>query len=322
MVKKYLKYLLINILIILSILLLADYLYFKHIVRNYRLSCLEQNIPFDANIRYKTYDFIKANDRTTTNVYKYFLKNKHYREPIYPTNKTNKSPIILFGCSYTWLDNNEGLQKLLSEYTQRMVFNFSYWGWGAQHTYYLTKNPLLYKIIDEHSNISPQYALYTYIRDHKNRTSDVMDYFVDIEPYLTYEIKNNELKLKEYNIFHKLLYRFFTYRYIKKMTYEQSETEEYEILYNLLIESNNELKKHYPKIKFIVLEYRQEQNIIEEEEYFFKKLEQSGITVISTNSLTNEDLYDKKYTQDDGYHPTPVAWELISKELAEKIEKK
>lgn len=90
MVKKYLKYLLINILIILSILLLADYLYFKHIVRNYRLSCLEQNIPFDANIRYKTYDFIKANDRTTTNVYKYFLKNKHYREPIYPTNKTNK----------------------------------------------------------------------------------------------------------------------------------------------------------------------------------------------------------------------------------------
>lgn len=274
MVKKYLKYLLINILIILSILLLADYLYFKYIERNYRLSCLEQNIPFDTNVRYKTYDFIKANDRATTNVYKYFLENKHYLEPISPTNKTTKSPIILFGCSFTWLDNDEGLQKLLSEYTQRMVFNFSYWGWGAQHTYYLTKNPLLYKIIDEHSNTSPQYALYTYIRDHKNRTSDVMDYFLDIEPYLTYEIKNNELK------------------------------------------------KHYPKIKFIVLEYRREQNIIEEEEYFFKKLEQNGITVISTNSLTNENLYDKKYTKEDGYHPTPLAWELISKELAEKIEKK
>ena len=235
--------------------------------------------------------------------------------------KKTKAPIILFGDSYTWLFNETGLQKNISYYTNRTVFNFAYWGWGAQHTYYLINNPLLYKIIDEKSEMPPEYAVYTYIRDHRNRLFSVMDYYLDIEPYLTYEMKDNKLQIKKYNFFHKLLFRSFTYRYIAKKYQNKSNKERYDELYNIVSQSYFEIKKHYPNIKYIVFEYYQDKNVIEEENEFFNKLEKIGIKVISTRELTNENLYDKKYTIDDGYHPNEKAWELLSKPLAEEIEK-
>ena len=77
---------------------------------------------------------------------------------------------------------------------------------------------------------------------------------------------------------------------------------------------------HYPDIKYIVFEYYQKKDVIKEEDEFFKKLENIGIKVISSKELTKEDLLDKKYTIDDGYHPNINAWNILSKPLAQKIE--
>lgn len=325
--KKILKWIFINILLLLSIFLLADYIYFQIIFQHYKNDCIKNNVTIDHNVKYKTYNIIRPTDNTTTNLYKYFLEYKHYREPIFAKPSLNsmegktKAPIILFGDSYTWLFNEKGLQKNISYYTNRTVFNFAYWGWGAQHTYYLINNPLLYKIINANSKIPPEYAVYTYIRDHRNRLFPVMDYYLDIEPYLTYEMKDNKLQIKKYNFFHKLLFRFFSYRYISKKYQIKSDKERYDELYNLVSQSYFELKKHYPNIKYIVFEYYQDKNILKVEDEFFKKLEKIGIKVISSKELTKENLLDKQYTIDDGYHPNEKAWELLSKPLAKEIEK-
>lgn len=321
MTKKILKYLIINITVILFILLVSDYAYFKYIEHNYRQNCIQNNITIDKNVKYKTYKIQNNKDRTTTNIYKYFLEEKHYHNPMFPAKNLNKEPIILFGCSYTWLYNEEGLQKLLMEHTNRAIFNFAYWGWGAQHMYYLINHPMLYKIIDSYETKQPKYVIYVYIRDHKNRITDVMDYFLDNEPYLNYKEKNGKLEIEKYNYFHRKLYRLFSYRYLKKkINNNNTDKYRYEMLFKLINASYETIKKQYHDIKFIMLEYHQENNEIKEEKEFFEKVKNSGITLISTKDITNEDLFESKYTRDDGYHPIPSAWQVITKPLAKKIE--
>ena len=229
------KILFINIFIIILGVLIVDYMYFQVIFHHYKNECIRNNVSIDNNVKYKTYNIIRPKDNTTTNVYKYFLEYKHYNPPIIVKNDSGKekAPIILFGDSYTWFFPNTGFQKLLSVYTNRTVFNFAFWGWGAQHTYYLINNPLLYKTIEENSEIPPEYAVYTYIRDHKNRLFPIMDYYLDIEPYLTYEFKNNKLQIKNYNFFHKLLFRSFIFRYISHKNQNKTNQERYNELYTL-----------------------------------------------------------------------------------------
>ncbi len=321
--KKILKYLFINIFIIILGALIVDYIYFQVIFHQYKNDCIRNNVKIVDNIKYNAYDIIKPTDETTTDVYKYFLEYKHYHATIIPKNDKaeKKAPIILFGDSYTWLFYLMNFQKLLSDYTNRTIFNFAFWGWGAQHTYYLINKPLLYKIIDENSKIPPEYAVYTYIRDHRNRLFPVLNDFNDFEPYLTYEMKNNKLQQKKYNFLHALLFRSFIYRHIMHENRNKSNKEKYDELYNLVSQSYIEIKKHYPDIKYIVFEYYQDTDVIQEENEFFKKLENIGIKVISSKELTKENLLDKKYTFDDGYHPNEKAWEILTKPLAKAIEK-
>ena len=214
--RKVILLIILNALISFVLLIVTDYIFFKYIYNGYINSLNEKHKleETDGHIRYKTFDF-NIDDFHTTNVYNVFLEKKYYHDVIIPDKYNGKkAPIVLFGDSYTWLYPDTGLQKLLAEYTKRPVFNFAFWGWGAQHMYYLTQKDLLYKIINsENFEKNPEYIVYTYIRDHKNRLYSVMDYFLDIKPYLTYEKTNDKLKIKEYSFFHKLLFRLFLYRY-------------------------------------------------------------------------------------------------------------
>lgn len=316
--KKYIKIISINILIIITTLICFDYIYFwtvRHSFKN------KDNVLY-YGLKYQPLKKDNKYSRSTTNVYKYFLENELYHEPILTENHKEKHPILLFGCSYTWLHPQNGYYKIISELTNKPVFNFSLWGWGAQHTYYLINNPLLYKIIEKYGTKEPDIAIYTYIRDHSKRVHKHQDYLASNHPYLTYTIQNGKLEKKEYNPIILPLYRVFTFRHIKNNFFNNMNTKEkYEILSELLINSYRKIKEKYPKIKFIVLEYYQDTDIIEEEIEMFEKLKKEGIIFISTKELTNEDLKSEKYTHEDRYHPTPKAWELLVPELVKKIEK-
>ncbi len=318
--RNYIKIITINILSLIGLILVGDYIFFKYIEYNYRQDCIKQNIPFDYNIKYKTYEFINVKKKNTTNIYKSFLNENLFLAPIIPQNTNIKRPIILLGCSYTWLNNTDGLQGLLAKYSKRPVFNFSFWGWGGAQAYYLVNDPLFYEKINSYNLGIPEYIIYTYIRDHKNRITDVMDFFIDIEPYLNYYIADNELKIKEHNFIQKLIFRLFTYRYLYKKFEKNDNNYRYKILYNLLFGSYTEIKKHYPDIKFIILEYYQGDEEDKLEEEMLEKLQNRGIIFISTKNLTNENLKSKKYTEADGYHPNAYAWGTIVETLIKEIQ--
>ena len=319
--KKIIKLLVINIIIIISLILIIDYLYFKYDEHKYRIKCEKTGIPFDKHIEYKTYKILNPKDKNTTNIYKSFIEEKLYQDTIYAENKEEeKAPILLFGDSYTWLEAHKELQYQLSQNTNRTVFNFAFWGWGAQHMLYLINNDNLYKVIDEYGK-TPQIAVYTYIRNHQMRLTDVLDYYLDIEPYLEYREVNGKLQVKEYNFFHKLLYRLYMYRrYRHERNLKKYHKTSHNQLYKIISESYYELKKHYPDIKFVIFEYYQNKEEDKKEEEMFKKLEDIGIIYISTKDLTQEDLLDKKYTTEDGYHPNSEAWNILCKPLAKKLE--
>lgn len=317
--KKFFKYLAFNLLILIAVFLILDYVYYKCIYNDYKTKCIKEGIPVLDEYKYKTYELYKPDKKSTTYIYKDFLGKELYLPPItFNINSNEEQPIILFGDSYTWLDADKGLQAQLSKYTKRRVYNFSFWCWGATHFYYLTHNPKLYDILQENGE-KPVLAMYTYIRHHKMRLVSVVDYFVDNHPYLSYKDQNGKLVIQNNNFFSQLMYRFFSYRYLKYKTEHLSDKESYDLLFKLISESYFELKKHYPDIKFVVLYYFQNEAELEEEKEMFKKFQDIGIECIRTDELTKEDLLSAKYTKEDKMHPNLNAWNLICKPLSKKL---
>lgn len=317
------KIILLNLLIFLFIFCIFDYLYYKVMFYDYIKRTNNIGMKTDNHYRYKTFEIFNPEDQSSTYIYKYFLEKKLYPKPILPDIKNSDSlhsPILLFGDSYTWLISDVGLQKQLSYYTNKAVYNFSFWCWGTTHFYYLTHNPNLYKIIEENKDV-PTLAMYTYIRDHRMRINSVKDYFVDVHPYLTYKYQNGQLIMQNNNFFSKILYRFFTFRYIKDKFQKESDEYAFELLYQLISQSYFELKKHYPNIKFVFFYYYQGEPDNPDEDIMIEKLKKLGIIYINTKDLTKENLSDKKYTMEDGSHPNKAAWDIICKPLSAKLNK-
>ena len=74
MKKNYFKIITINLIILIGIILIGDYLYFKCIEFNYREDCKKQNLPYDYSVKYKTYEIIDHKKQNTTNIYETFLE--------------------------------------------------------------------------------------------------------------------------------------------------------------------------------------------------------------------------------------------------------
>lgn len=329
------KKVIINLLIFILLVISADYICFKLVTFNHKRECISEGIEYDKNIHYI------PDRKLNINIYNQFLEKKRFNPPVFPNDNSSGSlrPVILFGCSYVWMYQGVGFAEQLSAQMQRPVFNFAYAGWGAQHMLYLINNPLLPEIIfNEQINAGitkpakPEYAVYTYIREHFDRVSILADYFYDTEPYLQYEFKNNQLQIKKYPFYIKLLIRFFSTRYIYLKFGRKSilsDEKKIDLLEKMIIESYHKIKAVYPDIKFAVLNYYQEGfsfspsagSLFYKEQNMFKNLEKAGITVISTKDLTDKNLADEDVISgENDPHPNPAAWTFLVKPLAEKLE--
>jgi len=238
------------------------------------------------------------------------------------------------------MNRGAGFAEQLAEQMHRPVFNFAFAGWGAQHMLYLLNNPLFPEIIfNEQINAginkpaAPEYAVYTYISEHFYRISAFSNYFGDTEPYLQYEFKNNQLQIKKYPLYIKLLIRFFSTRYLYLKFVRKgilADKMDIDLLEKIIIESYSRIKKLYPDIKFVVLKYYQEGfsfnsynqgSLFYEEQKMLQNLEKAGITVISTQDLTDKNLADKDVISGENEpHPNVEAWSYLVKPLSEKIE--
>ncbi len=239
---------------------------------------------------------------------------------------SNKSAIIIFGCSYAYgfeLDANKTFSYKLSQKLKRPVYNRSIPGGSFQHMYMQSISDSLYNRIPNADTV-----IYVMMSDHYRRLLTQYVRMTDLVVYPTYNIKNNELVSRNYNnkvknffeslYIVKYLNHIYAQRYINNPKNEKKLTDMSLLYFN---KSKGELQKHYGKnIKFYIFLY--EDSDILYSDILRKKLEDNGFLVVSTRDLTKEDLTKPEYKWDDNCHPSEKAWDLLTPLIIKKLKLK
>ena len=129
----------------------------------------------------------------------FFVLKNHYSQPIdykfydVPINSLyrkvqgehfSNKPILLFGCSIAYgynLDENQNFSTILSKETKRPVYNAAVTGYCPAHMLKLLKeNRVLFNVKD------PEYIIYTFIKDHKQRLFYYQGWKYDSQLYFRY----------------------------------------------------------------------------------------------------------------------------------------
>ncbi len=328
MKKNIIKIIILNIILLVIIIFIADYSIYLKFKQDYIKNLDSESLKLYPPISY--IDNYKSNYSPQSYIFQKINKNNfnYFRNNIYNKNYNNKS-IIFFGCSYTFgaqLSDEETLSNKLAKKLNINVYNFGICASGIQHMLSLLQNNNFYNLIKE----EPKYAIYTIIPDHFGRLqkyifpSPMMESGINLQ----YELKNSKLK-KRYiplNLFSKSFLVSSIYYQIdtKRNDFEPSTKKQNNILaYYIFSESFKILKKKYPNIKFIILRYETEEDLAEEyeNEKIWENLKKQGIIIINSSDLIGRKYkYASEDTCEDKYHPSEKAWDLLIPKLIEKIE--
>ncbi len=245
--------------------------------------------------------------------------------------KSSKKSIVIFGCSFAEganLKNNETFGYKLSKITNRPVYNLGLSGFGLSETVFLSKLNDFYS----HIKVQPEYAVYVYIPDQIRRIY-ADRYGLDKNVYLNYEFKDG--KLEEKNAPFLQLSRFYLFKTLFRKKIDQYISDEkncdkhFDLLKIYFNEIRNELRKKYPKIKFIIIKYPS--SIGERDDVYmghgynytfytdrWKELGESGFIIYDLSDKIKVNLQSEEYTVFDG-HPNAKAWDIITKKLKQDI---
>ncbi len=296
---------LINIIAIIIIFLLFDYICFKGYSKYFN----NGHLKYTVHILFKK---ISTNDKYDKNI---LSKAWEYRKSL--NDSSNEKSIVFTGCSYTYgtgLEETETLPYLISKMTSRPVYNLGLVSTAINHTISM----LNLGIFEEKVKQEPAVVIFIYSDFHLRRL--VMPN-VTFEPneYL-YKIKNNELVKKRppfivsrfiiFSLIREHLYYFLTknnkqyLQYIKKL------------LKLHILSMNKILHDKYPNTKFIILVYHNSpvfESIAEE----FKK---QGIIIIRINQDFGIQTDNEEYKLDNS-HPNALVIRLIAPKLYNEIKK-
>lgn len=303
-VKQIVKLLIVNISISLILLASLEFILFN-------MSKLTSYIP-DPNIQYWS----------KINIFNYEKEKKNMRKP--EGIQYKKAPILVFGCSFAYghgLNNNQTFSHKLSELTKRPVYNRGVNGWGMQHILYQFKRPDFYKEVKE-----PEYIIYVAIPDHYNRL-----FRYQFSPrcncnfiFLRYKYSKNNFK--EIHPFLPTFWNLYIVKYAQQFIEEQiiesefNKKNNYEFLYKIMHESMKYKKIHFPKSKFIILMYNNNQKSFIDDLNLRTRLEKDGFIIIEIKNLTPKDfLINKEYKANDSLHPSKKAWDIVTPKLAKKL---
>ncbi len=233
-----------------------------------------------------------------------------------------KKPIVIFGCSYAYglnLNKEQTFSYKLSHFTKRPVYNRAVSGWGFQHMLNQVKQNQFYIDIPE-----PEYVIYLMINDHFRRlyVPTFMSASLLDETYnLRYELKDGKLIIKkEKNALLEFIHRLYITQkiehfYINNILLKSDNYEQY-FLFALqhLVESKNEMKKHWKNTKYVVILYQ----TFPHDNLFIEQLKKNGFIVISLKYDYNLNLHTPEYMSQD-YHPKEQAWDLLTKKISESL---
>lgn len=290
--NRFLKILFVNIFIIIGIILAAE---IYCIVLTYR-SLHWDNFKFYMHVENIINSYISPS----------FFKDYDFRGNIYPKNPTNKAPVAMVGCSYTYglgLDDDDVPAAMIATKTGRTVYNAGVNGGSPREILYILRNDnLRSKLFDDRTDI--EYVIYTYISHHLYRL------YKDTRPYTYspyFKVKNSELEYYKPNFFiaNSYLYRKYT---DLKYTEENLSTinGSHDLFFIYMKEINKEIKKHFPKAKFVIIVY---DDLTQND---WEKIENEGIKVIKVSDLSDKDFKSIEYRQSiTNYHPKAIVWEIL-----------
>lgn len=316
--KKFLSILICNIILIIGILGLCEFLTYK-----YQAKIFYDTHPKIFPINKYSYEILYPLYLTDLRNYFNGQNNLFYGRLPDGTEYKNKTPIILFGCSYAFgqhLNSNQTLSYKLAHNLKRPVFNRGISGGSFQHMYMQVMDNSFWEDIPKSDTV-----IYVMISDHYRRT--MLRYFDILDHHILPHYLKKGNKLIKNNCNNKLL-DFINSLYISKTLnhiYAENFTmnpQNADKLTDLALlyftETRKELQKHWGEdFKFIILMY-EDWNIMYKEE-LIKKLQDNGFIVICTKDITDEDLRIEKYQMQDNHHPTEAAWDLLLPELIKKI---
>lgn len=319
--KKLLRTIILNLLLILFIWVTCDFVIYKTI-SNERKSKLDYKYEIPPFKYMLTPNFGINFDTCFENEGRVMYGG---RKPDGEEFKNNSSAITIFGCSFAsgqFLDTHQTLSYKLAQALQCPVHNRALPGKGLQHMYLQSTLDSFYKTVPPSDNV-----IYIMIDDHYRR---MMTEYIDVlDTYILINYAKNGDKLEELN--YKNPFRLlFNSSYLVKLLkgkyithYINNSLNEEEITDKTLchfVATKNNLKEHWGKdFKFTILFY----DDIKYENTLRKKLIASGFDVISTQrefKIEKEEL-KHKYSLSDG-HPNEDAWNLMTPLIVERLNKK
>ena len=252
------------------------------------------------------------------------IKNNPYVPKIAGDKYTQKSPVVIFGCSFAAGDNvpfTQSFQYILSEYTHRKTYNYAVGGTGVQHIYwYLTH----LNYIDYIAN--PDYVVYIYINDHIQRMYRYFYWNVfDTTENLRYKKVKDHLERVVPAL--KPLYSLYTVKAIQDLIVKIKikNTQKCFNDFKFIIKKEYEIiKLIWPNTKFVILQYDYSLPVGDKDYIYscdWSELEKEGIIIINTNDLVHHNFSDAEYRVADGFHPSGKAWQEVAPAFADKIMK-
>ena len=206
------KIILINLLIILilfGILEFISYLFIrgleKQYIEDYNNYAKKNNIPLLTQRYAPVYIFDQKG-------WEHLMRKINFGSP-------KKGSIIFFGCSYTYgtmLEEKDTLPYIIAKKTNRTTANRGIPGGCIINTLFDLKDKNFYEKLKKNKVPNPQYIVYIYINDHKNRVMNpyrASITFCDNPSYginIKYENKNGELIENNPSKFGLLFYTLYT----------------------------------------------------------------------------------------------------------------
>lgn len=301
----------INIILLIFFLVCIEAYTFKRTYESTKTDIAKFNKPYEEKgdpFRFKI-DY-ECPKKFNYNDYKNELRPVNYK-------KSNKRPVLFFGCSFTegmGLKNEQTLAYKISELTNRTTYNRGKSSTGPQFMYYQLNDKNFKKEVPD-----AEYIIYTFIWVHFERLYNYRTCQFVKDLNLRYKVVNNHLV--EVNPVFPPFYSLYT---VKNLQYaiEKKKTDQ-EIkdnkLFNLMMEECFKLaQKKYPHSKFVILEYPDwnKKNLSSEE---IKKLQNMGFVFIDAEKLVGHNFDDNKYILEDKLHPSELVWNEVAPKLVKKL---
>lgn len=319
------KIIVLNVLFILIVLFVVDYSLYLKLKHNYLKDTEHPELfpPISYIENYKA-DF----SQTTLMFQNGKTNNFDYFRPISGKEYKNKNSILIFGCSFAYshgLEDNQIISEKLSQYTKRTIYNFGICGSGIQHMLQLIKNDKIYSKIKD----KPEHFIYIYIPSHidRLRANIFPDPMMTNGMNLKYKIKNNNLVLDSsiLDVFSKtFIVKSLFYNIDIQRNNETIENKHYnEILATEIFkESRRIIKEKCPNIKYTIIRYEVEDDYAQNSEpnNLWERLEKEGFNIIKSSDLIGRKYkYNSEDTNQDGYHPSEYAWDLLVPKLVKEL---